>query len=259
MDIQIDGKKALVCGSSQGIGLAAAQQLASLGAQVTLCARNETDLDTALKTLPGSEHSRIVADFNQPDALVTAVQSHIETHGNFQILINNSGGPPGGPLFSADAEEFQLAMQRHLVCNHRLVQTLVPGMKESDYGRIVNIISTSVKEPIPGLGVSNTTRGAVASWAKTLSKELGSAGITINSVLPGFTDTARLTQWMEKRAQSEGSTPEQVKTAWIQSIPMARLAEATEIGSAIAFLCSPAAAYITGVCLPVDGGRLNVI
>lgn len=259
MDLQLDDKKALVCGSSQGIGLASAQQLAKLGAQVTLCARNEADLDAALETLPGSGHSRIVADFDQPDQLESMVNSHISEHGSFQILINNSGGPAGGPLFAADSNQFLVAMQRHLVCNHRLVQALVPGMKESGYGRIVNIISTSVREPIAGLGVSNTTRGAVASWAKTLSKELGPAAITINSVLPGFTDTARLTQLMAKRAETQGTTPEQVKESWIQSIPLARLARAEEIGSAVAFLCSPAAAYITGVCLPVDGGRLNVI
>ena len=259
MEIQIDDKQALVCGSSQGIGLACARQLASIGARVTLCARNEADLDAALETLPGSGHTRVVADFNEPETLTSAVQAHIDEHGPFQILINNSGGPPGGPLFDAQADEFGVAMQRHLVCNHRLVQTLVPGMKESGYGRIVNIISTSVREPIAGLGVSNTTRGAVASWAKTLSKELGPDAITINNVLPGFTDTSRLSQLMEKRAAAQGTTVEQVEATWIDSIPVGRLACADEIGSAVAFLCSPAAAYITGVSLSVDGGRLNLI
>ena len=150
-------------------------------------------------------------------------------------------------------------MTRHLVCNHVLVQELVPGMKSSAYGRIVNIISTSVREPIQGLGVSNTTRGAVASWAKTLSKELGPHGITINSVLPGFTDTARLSQLMEKRASAGNISTEDVKSGWLATIPLGRLAEASEVGAAVAFLCSPAASYISGVCLPVDGGRLNVI
>ena len=150
-------------------------------------------------------------------------------------------------------------MTRHLVCNHVLVQELVPGMKSSAYGRIVNIISTSVREPIQGLGVSNTTRGAVASWAKTLSKELGPHGITINSVLPGFTDTARLSQLMEKRASAGNISTEDVKSGWLATIPLGRLAEASEVGAAVAFLCSPAASYISGICLPVDGGRLNVI
>ncbi|NCF99789.1 MAG: SDR family oxidoreductase [Planctomycetia bacterium] len=259
MQIQLNGKSALVCGSSQGIGLASAIELSELGAKITLCARNEADLNKALQQLSGDGHSTLVANFDDPDDLVQKVQSHIDSNGAFNILINNSGGPPGGPLFKADTEEFFVSMRRHLSCNHRLVQTLVPGMIELDYGRIVNIISTSVREPIQGLGVSNTTRGAVASWAKTLSKELGPNGITINSVLPGFTDTSRLSQLMEKKASNEGKTPNEVKDTWLGSIPLGRLASASEIGSAVAFLCSPAAAYITGVCLPVDGGRLNLI
>ena len=259
MDISLDGKSALVCGSSQGIGLASAIELASHGARVTLCARNASDLNHAVEKLPGSNHDILVADFDNPDQLRDLVRQKIDSSGSYQILVNNSGGPPGGLLFEANSDEFAAAMTRHLVCNHLLVQELVPGMKESSYGRIVNIISTSVREPIQGLGVSNTTRGAVASWSKTLSKELGPHGITINSVLPGFTDTARLSQLMEKRASSNNVTPEEVKSAWLSSIPLGRLAEASEIGSAVAFLCSPAAAYISGVCLPVDGGRLNVI
>lgn len=259
MDTSLSDRRALVCGSSQGIGLACAQQLASLQAQVTLCARNQEDLERALETLPGSGHSLLVADFDEPQSVVTAVESHLEQQGPFQILVNNSGGPPGGPIFEANADEFLVALRRHLVCNHRLAQLLVPGMESSGFGRIVNIISTSVREPIANLGVSNATRGAVASWSKTLSKELGSAGVTVNSVLPGFTDTARLTQLMEKRAQAQGTTPDQIEKGWIDSIPLGRLARAEEIGSAVAFLCSPAASYISGVCLPVDGGRLNVI
>lgn len=259
MDTSLNGKSALVCGSSQGIGLASAQELASLGARVTLCARNAQDLNRAISELPGSGHDTLVADFDQPDQLKTNLREKISATGSYQILINNSGGPPGGPLFDANPDEFSKAMNRHLVCNHLLVQELVPGMKEADYGRIVNIISTSVREPIQGLGVSNTTRGAVASWAKTLSKELGPHGITINSVLPGFTDTARLSQLMEKRASSGNITPEEVRSGWLSTIPLGRLAEASEVGAAVAFLCSPAAAYISGVCLPVDGGRLNVI
>ena len=219
--------------------------IADIGAQVTLCARNENDLDAALETLPGAGHCRIVADFDQPDQLAAAVQSHIDDNGSFSILVNNSGGPPGGPIFDADPDEFLTAIQRHVI--------------GSGYGRIVNIISTSVREPIPNLGVSNTTRGAVASWAKTLSKELGPDGITVNSVLPGFTDTARLSQLMEKRAAAQGTTAQQVASDWIDSIPLGRFATAEEIGTVVAFLCSPAASYISGVCLPVDGGRLNVI
>lgn len=259
METSLNGKSALVCGSSQGIGFASAVELASLGARITLCARNESDLKAAVSRLPGSDHDILVADFDDPEKLKFLVQDKLSTGISYQILINNSGGPPGGPLFDADTNEFAAAMTRHLVCNHILVQELVPGMKASGYGRIVNIISTSVREPIQGLGVSNTTRGAVASWAKTLSKELGPHGITINSVLPGFTDTSRLSQLMEKRASAGNISADDVKAGWLASIPLGRLGEASEIGSAVAFLCSPAASYISGVCLPVDGGRLNVI
>ena len=259
METSLNDKSALVCGSSQGIGLASAFELASLGARVTLCARNESDLNRAVENLPGSGHDILVANFDEPETLKQLVREKISSGCEYQILVNNSGGPPGGPLFDADSDEFASAMTRHLVCNHILVQELVPGMKKSTYGRIVNIISTSVREPIQGLGVSNTTRGAVASWAKTLSKELGPHGITINSVLPGFTDTARLTQLMEKRASAGNISADEVKSAWLATIPLGRLGEASEIGAAVAFLCSPAAAYISGVCLPVDGGRLNVI
>jgi 3-oxoacyl-[acyl-carrier protein] reductase len=259
MQIQLDGKTALVCGSSAGIGLECARAIADIGAKVTLCARNEAALDAALETLPGAGHCRIVADFDQPDQLASAVQSHIDDNGSFAILVNNSGGPPGGPILDADSDEFLTAIKRHVVGNHRLAQIVVPGMKEIGYGRIVNIISTSVREPISNLGVSNTTRGAVAAWAKTLSKELGPDGITVNSVLPGFTDTARLAQLMEKRAAAEGTTADQIASDWIDSIPLGRFASAEEIGTVVAFLCSPAASYISGVCLPVDGGRLNVI
>ena len=259
METSLNGKSALVCGSSQGIGFASALELANLGARITLCARNESDLKDAITRLPGSDHDILVADFDEPENLKELVRNKLADGMTYQILINNSGGPPGGPLFDADSSEFSTAMTRHLVCNHLLVQELVPGMKASGYGRIVNIISTSVKEPIQGLGVSNTTRGAVASWAKTLSKELGPHGITMNSVLPGFTDTARLSQLMEKRAHAGNITPDEVKAGWLSTIPLGRLAQASEVGSAVAFLCSPAASYISGVCLPVDGGRLNVI
>ena len=259
METSLNRKSALVCGSSQGIGLASAVELASLGARVTLCARNEADLTKAVTDLPGTGHDILVADFDDPEQLKQRVKEKLSAGNTFEILINNSGGPPGGPLFEADSTEFSSAMTRHLVCNHVLVQELVPGMKSSAYGRIVNIISTSVREPIQGLGVSNTTRGAVASWAKTLSKELGPHGITINSVLPGFTDTARLSQLMEKRASAGNISTEDVKSGWLATIPLGRLAEASEVGAAVAFLCSPAASYISGICLPVDGGRLNVI
>ncbi|MCH1575667.1 MAG: SDR family oxidoreductase [Flavobacteriales bacterium] len=254
MRLDLKGKRALVCGASQGIGWAAANELAELGAQCTLMARNAERLEQAIQRLPGTGHSIAVADFTQPDAVSEAAMKAAE-QGAFDILINNTGGPPGGPAHAADTSAYLAAFTQHLLCNQRLVQAVLPGMRASGGGRIVNVISTSVKQPLDGLGVSNTVRGAVANWAKTLANELGPDGITVNNVLPGATRTARLDQIAEAKASKTGQTPAEVLHTMAQAVPLRRLGEAEEIGSAIAFLCSPAAAYISGVNLPVDGGR----
>lgn len=265
MDTSLHGRRALVCGASQGIGLAAAQQLASLGASVTLVARNPERLAAAAKTLPlvpGTEqaHRWFAADFTNPENVREAVRtelSHESAAGPYTILVNNTGGPPGGPIIDATIDEFTAAFNAHVLCNQILVQALTPAMKAAKFGRVVNIISTSVKAPIPGLGVSNTIRGAVASWAKTLAGELGAFGITVNNVLPGYTDTERLGSLISARATKAGQTAEQVKKDLVATIPVGRFGAAEEVGAAIAFLCSPAASYINGINLPVDGGRLQ--
>jgi 3-oxoacyl-[acyl-carrier protein] reductase len=262
MDLSLANRNALVCGSSQGIGLATAIELAHFGANITLVARDQSRLDDALIQLPAldsQKHSTLVCDFSQPDRLKSAVQLHLDQTGTVSILINNTGGPPGGDIIDADASAFIDAYTKHLICNHVLTQLVVPGMKAQNYGRIVNIISTSVKQPIPGLGVSNTTRGAVASWAKTMASELAGFGITVNNVLPGFTDTQRLRSLFQARADSSGKTFEQVAEAMKQTIPAARFAEPHEVGAAAAFLCTPAAAYINGINVPVDGGRTGCL
>ncbi|MDX2305652.1 MAG: SDR family oxidoreductase [Microscillaceae bacterium] len=260
MNLDLIGKKAFVCGSSQGIGRAAAIELALLGANVTLIARNEPRLKTVqevLDTSRGQEHDFILADFNDPQNLQDQIIQYGQNHNLHEahILINNTGGPPGGNILHADEEEFKQAFSNHLICNHLLVQTLVPLMKQAQYGRIINIISTSVKEPLAGLGVSNTTRWAVAAWAKTLATELGSFGITVNNVLPGYTRTVRLESIVDDRARKSGKTIEEIEQEFIQTIPAGRFGDAKEVGAAIAFLASPAAAYINGINLPVDGGR----
>jgi 3-oxoacyl-[acyl-carrier protein] reductase len=262
MDLDLTGKHALVCGGSAGIGRAAAIELALLGADVTLLARNRETLLSATALLPrnalGQRHEWIEADVSAHDALAHAVQSLANTR-PVHILVNNTGGPPGGRAIDADAAAYLDAFQKHLLANQTLAQSVLPGMQAAKWGRIVNVISTSVKEPIANLGVSNSIRGAVASWAKTLSRELGPLGITVNNVLPGYTRTQRLEQILDDRSATSGKTRDAVASAMLSTVPVGRFAEADEIAAAIAFLASPAAAYINGVSLAVDGGRMQSI
>ncbi|MBL4663094.1 MAG: SDR family oxidoreductase [Flavobacteriaceae bacterium] len=257
MNLNLTNKNALVCGSSAGIGKASAMEMASLGATITLLARNEGKLKAVLAELPNSEgqqHDYLIADFTNPSTLKeTIVEATLQK--GYHILINNTGGPKGGPIFSAEVTEFIQAFSNHLICNQILVQNVVPGMKEAGYGRIINIISTSVKQPIDGLGVSNTVRGAVASWSKTLANELGPFGITVNNVLPGFTATDRLEDIIGNAAKRFDGSEEKASDFMRSLVPARRFAEPEEIANAVAFLASEAAGYINGINLPVDGGR----
>ncbi|OAB76165.1 SDR family oxidoreductase [Cochleicola gelatinilyticus] len=257
MNLDLTNKNALVCGSTAGIGKASAKQLAKLGATITLVARNEEKLKEVLIELShekGQKHNYIVADFTNPEELKKKVTERVKEK-PFHILLNNTGGPKGGPIFSAEVDEFTNAFQQHLVCNQILVQAVVPGMKEADYGRIINIISTSVKQPIDGLGVSNTIRGAVANWSKTLANELGQFGITVNNVLPGFTATDRLESIVSNAAKKMNKTESEASKFMQGLVPARRFAQPGEIANAVAFLASEAASYINGINLPVDGGR----
>ncbi len=258
LNLRLDGKHALVCGASQGIGAAAARALAELGTNVTLVARSADKLKTTLAQLitgDGQQHGYFTADFDQPETLATALGQWLQTHQPANILINNSGGPPGGPAHTASVEEYQKAFTRLMLCGQMLVQALLPGMQASGYGRIINVISTSVKEPIKGLGVSNTVRWAVAGWAKTLAGELAPHGITVNNVLPGFTRTPRIASLFKARAEKEQRSVADIEKEAMALIPLGRFAEPEETAAAIAFLASPAASYINGINLPVDGGR----
>jgi 3-oxoacyl-[acyl-carrier protein] reductase len=243
MNLDLKGKTAVVCGSSQGIGLAAAKELALLGANVVLLARNESKLKEALSLLDTSSAQKheVAEKFAQKT--------------DIHILVNNTGGPQPGPAIDADIEAFRIAFNSHLICNHILVQAFVPGMKKNGYGRIINVISTSVKQPLPNLGVSNTIRGAVGNWSKTLAMELGKFNITVNNVLPGATETGRLEQIMKNKAEKTGLTSDDIKHEMSEEVPMKRLGKPEEIAAAIAFLASPAASYINGINVPVDGGR----
>ena len=260
MNINLSGKQAIVCGSTQGIGKAIAEELADLGATVVLVARNEERLKTVLSNLSqneGQNHEYIVADFSEPAKLKQRIEVFINKGNQPEILINNTGGPPGGQILDEQYEKFSDTLSAHLQCNHLLVQELSPCMMAKGYGRIINIISTSVKQPIPGLGVSNTVRGAVASWAKTLSYELAPFGITVNNVLPGFTATSRLDYVIDNLVQKSGKSREEVVLAMEADIPARRIGDATEVAALAAFLASPAAAYINGTSIPVDGGKTS--
>ncbi|MFM2135119.1 MAG: hypothetical protein RL021_519 [Bacteroidota bacterium] len=261
MDLDLRGKTALVGGATQGIGKAVAVELAQLGATVVLAARNKEALSAVCNELPkpyAQNHGYIVADYSVPDEVRSAAERLVAS-GPVHILVNNTGGPPSGPITAAAPDAFLAAFNNHLVCNQLLAQTVLPGMKSSGYGRIINIISTSVKLPLKNLGVSNTVRAAVANWAKTWANEVAPFGITVNNVLPGATDTQRLRSLIENKSVKAGIERTAVEKEMLDEIPMGRFADPAEVANAVAFLAAPAAAYISGINLPVDGGRTGCL
>jgi 3-oxoacyl-[acyl-carrier protein] reductase len=253
------GKTALVCGSSQGIGAACAYELAAMGASVVLLARNPSALLQVKQSLPSPDrHTFYTADFSAPGELEKCLPDIVSKH-TIHILVNNTGGPPAGTIEQARPEEFLQAFRSHLLCNHLLVQSVLPGMKRAAYGRIINIISTSVKQPLKGLGVSNTIRAAVANWSKTLAGEVAAAGITVNNVLPGATLTGRLENIISNKAGKSGLPADEIEKEMLAEIPAGRFGTPPEIAAAVGFLASPAASYINGINLPVDGGRTGCL
>lgn len=260
MNLDLTNKTALVCGASQGLGAAVATELALLGANVIVLARNEEKLKQVVQFLDISlrqQHAYIVADTSQPGNVKEKITALLAKENPVHILVNNTGGPAAGPLLATAAEDLEAAFRSQVSTAHTLVQLLAPGMKQAGYGRIVNITSTSVKQPIAGLGISNTVRAAVANWAKTLANELGQYGITVNNVLPGSTRTNRLDYLFDKQAEHANTSAELIMQQAVSQIPTGRLGEPEELAATVAFLCSPAAAYINGINLPVDGGRLG--
>jgi 3-oxoacyl-[acyl-carrier protein] reductase len=257
MTLPLKGKNALVCGSTQGIGWATALELANMGATVTLIARNEKKLKECLRELPipaGQWHGYLLADFSKPKAVRDEAKLLLDSGMKIHILINNTGGPIGGNIIEESPEKFLSVFNQHLITNHLLAQLFFPGMKEANFGRIVNIISISVKQPLVGLGVSNTVRWAVASWAKTLSKEISKFGITVNNVLPGYTLTGRLDQVLDQKVNDSKLSRKEVEQQILDNIPTGRFATPEEVATAVGFLCSPMAGSINGINLPVDGG-----
>lgn len=262
MQLDLTGRHALVCGASQGIGRASAIELAGLGASVTLLARSSDTLEAVAESLPRT-HAAQRHDWRSVDMLDTArlqaIAAGIAANAAVHILINNTGGPPGGAAYSAEPEAYETAFRQHLLAGQVLLQAVLPGMRAGGYGRLVNVISTSVKEPIAGLGVSNTVRAAVAGWAKTLSAELAADGITVNNVLPGYTRTQRLDGLLAAQATASGRNEDAIAQAMLASVPARRFGEAGEVAAVIAFLCTPAAAYVNGVSIAVDGGRTRAL
>ncbi len=261
IEIQLEKKHALVCGASKGIGRACAEVLASAGASVTLLARNADALQETVDQLERTQnqnHQFLVADLTNPSELSQKIEKLVAKN-PVDILINNTGGPPPGPIVSAKIEQFESAFIQHLICNHILTTHVIDGMKSSGYGRIINIISTSVKQPLENLGVSNTIRSAVANWAKTLSSELAEFNITVNNILPGATNTERLQSIIDREAKHHDMNQDEIIERMIANIPMKRFAKASEVANAVAFLASPLASYITGINLPVDGGRTKCL
>lgn len=261
MQLSLEGKNAVICGASQGIGLAIAEELALLGANCTLLARNESALQAAVHILDialRQQHGYFAVDFNNPEAVRQIIETHVKKQ-PVHILVNNTGGPPAGSVLEAAEEEFRRAFNQHLICSHILVKACLPGMKAAGYGRIINIISTSVRIPITNLAVSGTVRGAVASWAKILANEVGRFNITVNNILPGFTKTQRLQSLIDGNAAKQGVTVSEIEKGMLRDIPMQRFAEASELAAVAAFLASPAASYVNGVSIPVDGGKTGTI
>ena len=257
MNINLENKSAIVCGSTQGIGKAIAIELASLGANVTLFARDRSSMKAVIEELDTSknqQHGMLAADFRFPEQVDEVINGFMKGEHPVHILVNNSGGPAPGQAIDADPHDFLMAFSQHLVCNQHLVQAVVPSMKEEKYGRIINVISTSVRTPIPNLGVSNTTRGAVASWAKTLSSELGPFGITVNNILPGLTDTKRLESLIKTIAVNRGVTYDEQVSFMKGNVPARRFADPAETAALAGFLASPSAAFISGESIRVDGG-----
>lgn len=257
MNLNLQHKTALVCGSTQGIGKAAAIELSKLGANVILLARDETKLKsviTELDTTQGQKHDFVSADFGQPTELEKTIHEFLKDR-SVEILVNNTGGPAAGPANTASLEDFRIAFNMHLICNHILLNAVKDKMISAGYGRVINVISTSVKQPLPNLGVSNTIRGAVANWSKTLANELGQYNITVNNVLPGATNTVRLKSIIENKSQKTGESYDEILKHMAEESPMKRVAEPEEVANVIAFLASPAASYVNGVNVPVDGGR----
>jgi 3-oxoacyl-[acyl-carrier protein] reductase len=260
MDLGLRDRVAIVAAASRGIGFAAARELAREGARVFLCSRDEERARAAAAQISeetGAEVLGVRADVTSGEDAERFVRLAEERAGRVDVLVNNAGGPPSTTFADADLEMYRRAFELNALSAIRLAQLTVPGMRERRWGRIINITSISVKQPIIGLLLSNTVRAGLTGWAKTLSTEVAADNVTVNSVAPGYTLTERQNELAEARGRATGKTKEELIAMWEAEIPMRRLASAEEIGAAVAFLASERASYITGVTLQVDGGWIR--
>ncbi len=259
MDFSLKNKTALVGGSTQGIGKAIAKQLAENGASVVLLARNEAKLIETLSELKNTEgvsHKYIVADFSDLENFKKSVSGFFKEN-TVDIVINNTGGPPAGAAMDKSLDDFQRTFEMHLLVNHFLAQQAIEGMKQNGWGRIINVLSSTIKQPKTNMVLSNSIRAAVANWAKTLATELAPYGITVNNVLPGYIATERLNALNLFKSEKSSKNLDDVTKEMLSEIPIGRLGQPEEMAYAVAFLCSEMANYITGINLPVDGGVLK--
>jgi 3-oxoacyl-[acyl-carrier protein] reductase len=257
MNLSLLNRTAVISGGSKGIGFATARELSLLGAHCILLARNRDGLEAAVADLDAAQNQRhhfYVVDVLDTAALKTTAEEIIQNH-QVDIVVNNSGGPAGGPLLDATDEALLDTFKQHIIAAHTLAQVFIPGMKERGFGRIIQVISTSVKTPLHNLGVSNTIRAAMAGWSKTLANEMAHLGITVNNILPGATLTERLGGLIEKQASAQNRPVHEVEDEWKASIPVKRFGLPEEVAAVAAFLATPAAAYVNGVSIAVDGGR----
>ncbi len=261
MDFGLKGKTAVVCGASAGLGLAAAEALAAEGAHCVLVARREdrlADICTGLKGRFGVEATYCATDLASPEGVARAVEFVEAESGRADILVTNAGGPPaGGFEESVSEEKLRLGWELTFMSAVRMIRGLLPGMRRRKWGRIVAITSLSVHEPVAGLALSNAYRPGLTGLLKTLSTEVAAEGITVNSVCPGYTRTDRLEELARAASGREGKPWESYMEAWARATPAGRVGDPSELAAAVAFLCSQQAAYITGVALPVDGGRVH--
>lgn len=260
MDLGLAGKVALVAAASRGLGRAVAEELAREGAQLVICARGDGALREAAERIRGETGARVVAvvaDVSEPAGITRVIAAAMEAFGRVDVLVTNAGGPPAGPFENHSPEAWEAAVRQNLTSVVELTRAVLPGMRERRWGRIINVTSIAVKQPVDNLILSNSIRAAVTGFARTLANEVAAHGITVNNVMPGYTRTQRVDDLAARTAELRGTSAADERAVWEGQIPMARLGEPSEFAAMVAFLASERASYTTGASIPVDGGWIR--